>query len=105
MNLKKYKLFNNLLAWFVFLTALITYSLTVEPTVSLWDCGEFIASAYKLEVGHPPGAPLFMLLGRFFSLFAPSTNEVALMINYVSVLSSAFTILFLFWTITFFAKK
>ena len=105
MILKKYKLYNNLTAWVVFFIALITYSLTVEPTVSLWDCGEFIASSYKLEVGHPPGAPLFMLLGRFFSLFAPSTNEVALMINYVSVLSSAFTILFLFWTITYFAKK
>ena len=105
MTLKKFKLFNNLSAWLVFSIALITYSLTVEPTVSLWDCGEFIASAYKLEVGHPPGAPLYMLLGRFFSLFAPGPNQVALMINFVSVLSSAFTILFLFWTITYFAKK
>ncbi len=105
MTLKKYKFYNNITAWVIFFTALITYFLTVEPTVSLWDCGEFTASSYKLEVGHPPGAPLFMLLGRFFSLFAPTINEVALMNNYVSVLSSAFTILFLFWTVTYFAKK
>ena len=101
----KYKFYNNIIAWIVFLIALITYSLTVEPTVSLWDCGEFIASSYKLEVGHPPGAPLFMLMGRFFSLFTSSLEKVAVMINYVSVLSSAFTILFLFWTVTYFAKK
>jgi hypothetical protein len=105
MTLKQYKLYNTVMAWGVFLIALITYGLTVEPTVSLWDCGEFISSAYKLEVGHPPGAPLYMLLGRFFSIFAPSPEKVALMINYVSVLASAFTILFLFWSITYFAKK
>ncbi|MCF6366944.1 MAG: DUF2723 domain-containing protein [Bacteroidales bacterium] len=105
MTLNKYKQYNNILAWIAFLIALITYFLTVEPTVSLWDCGEFIASTYKLEVGHPPGAPLFMLIGRFFSLFTSNPQNVALMINSVSVFSSAFTILFLFWTITYFAKK
>ncbi len=105
MTEKQYKRYNNSIAWAVFLIALITYTLTVEPTVSLWDCGEFISSAYKLEVGHPPGAPLYMLLGRFFSLFAPSPDKAALMINLVSVFASAFTILFLFWTITYFSKK
>ncbi len=105
MTLNKYKFYNNIFAWLAFLIAVITYFLTVEPTVSLWDCGEFMASSYKLEVGHPPGAPLYMLIGRVFSLFAPSNADVAFMINSVSVLSSAFTILFLFWTITYFAKK
>lgn len=105
MTEKHYKRYNILAAWFAFFIALLTYSLTVEPTVSLWDCGEFTASAYKLQVGHPPGAPLFMLIGRVFSLFAPSTNEVALMINYVSVVASAFTIFFLYLSITYFAKK
>ncbi len=105
MTSKKYNLYNNVFAWVAFAIALTTYFLTVEPSVSLWDCGEFIPSSYKLEVGHPPGAPLFMLVGRIFSLFAPSKETVALMINSVSVLSSAFTILFLFWTITYFAKK
>ncbi|PID88346.1 MAG: hypothetical protein CSB06_00615 [Bacteroidia bacterium] len=100
-----YKLYNNLMAWVVFFVALLTYSLTVEPSVSLWDCGEFIVSSYKLEVGHPPGAPLFMLLGRFFSIFSSSPARIALMINYTSVLASAFTIFFLFLTITAFARK
>ena len=105
MNYQNYKKYNILLAWAVFLIAFITYYLTVEPTVSLWDCGEFIASSYKLEVGHPPGAPFFMLLARFFALFSSSPQHVAFMINLVSVTASAFTILFLFWTITYFAKK
>lgn len=105
MNQNKYKFYNNSLAWVAFLIAAITYYLTVEPTVSLWDCGEFLASSYKLEVGHPPGAPLFMMIGRVFSLFAPNPVLVAHFINTVSVFASAFTILFLFWTITYFAKK
>ncbi len=105
MTLNRYKRYNNITGWVVFLIALITYSLTVEPTVSLWDCGEFLASTYKLEVGHPPGAPLFMLLGRFFALFSPSPEKAALFINFISVTASAFTILFLFWSITYFAKK
>lgn len=103
--MKNYKLINIIAGWVVFLIAFITYYLTAEPTSSLWDCGEFIASAFKLQVGHPPGAPLFMIMARFFSLFAQDTAHVAKMINMVSVLASAFTILFLFWTITHLAKK
>jgi hypothetical protein len=101
-----YKLINNVVGWFSFLIAAVVYLMTIEPTASFWDCGEFIATAYKLEVGHPPGAPLFMILGRFFSLFAGGdVTKVAMMVNAMSALMSAFTILFLFWTITHFAKK
>jgi len=103
--MKSYRLLNISLGWLAFLVALITYVLTVEPTMSLWDCGEFIATAYKLEVGHPIGAPTFMIIGRLFSLFAPDTSKVALTVNLMSALASAFTILFLFWTITYLAKR
>jgi len=103
--MKEYKLINNIAGWIAFLIAAVTYLLTMEPTASFWDCGEFIATAYKLEVGHPPGAPLFMLLGRFFSLFTSDPESVAMMINALSALASAFTILFLFWTITHLARK
>ncbi len=102
---KKYKLINNYTGWFAFLIAAITYLLTMEPSVSYWDCGEFIATSFKLEVGHPPGAPLFMILARFFSIFAPSTEMVSVFINSLSALASAFAILFLFWTITHIARK
>jgi len=102
----KYTKMNRLIGWIVFLIATIVYFLTLEPTASWWDCGEYIATAYKLQVGHPPGAPLFQLLGRFFSLFAfGDTSNVAMMVNAMSALSSSFTILFLFWTITMLAKK
>jgi len=101
----KFKNINLLLGWASFAIALIVYLLTLEPTVSLWDCGEFIASSYKLQVGHPPGAPLFMILGRIFSLFTSNTEKVALMINAVSAFASAFTILFLFWTISHLLKR
>jgi len=97
---------NNLTGWIVFAIALITYTLTVERTASFWDCGEFIACAFKLQVPHPPGAPFFLLIGRIFSLFAfGDLTNVAYWVNMVSVLSSAFTILFLFWTITLLARK
>ena len=96
---------NNLLGWLTFSIAFFVYFLTIEPTVSFWDCGEYISTAYKLEVGHPPGAPLFQLLGRFFSLFATDVTNVAFMINLMSAMCSAFAILFLFWTITALAKK
>ena len=90
----------------VFLLAAITYLLTIEPTASLWDCGEFIASCLKLEVGHPPGNPVFMVMGNFFTNFAfGNTAKVAVMVNSMSALASAFTILFLFWTITHLARK
>lgn len=103
--LKKYNLFNNIFGWLSFLIAATVYLLTIEPTASFWDCGEFISSAYKFEVGHPPGAPFFMLTGKFFTLFASDPSHVAMMVNAMSGLLSAATILFLFWTITFFAKK
>ncbi|MBC8319396.1 MAG: DUF2723 domain-containing protein [Bacteroidetes bacterium] len=104
--MENFKKLNNLFGWIVFAIATTVYFLTLEPTASWWDCGEYIATAYKLQVGHPPGAPLFQLLGRFFSLFAFGNLEnVALMINIMSALSSSFTILFLFWTITMLAKK
>lgn len=103
--MKQYQRFNNLLGWTVFAIASTVYLLTIEPTASLWDCGEYIATAFKLQVGHPPGAPLFQILGRIFTLFAPETSKVALMMNSMSALSSGFTILFLFWTITMLARK
>ena len=91
-----YKKFNTLLGWLTFVIALITYVLTLEPTVSYWDCGEYIATAFKLQVGHPPGAPTFLLLGNFFSNFAfGDVTKVAYMINLMSAVFSALTILFL----------
>ncbi|NBU80912.1 MAG: DUF2723 domain-containing protein [Flavobacteriaceae bacterium] len=96
---------NTILGWTAFTIALITYSLTVEPTMSFWDCGEYISTAAKLEVGHPPGAPLFQILGAFFAMFATSKETIALMVNMLSVFSSAFTILFMFWSSTLLLKK
>ena len=96
---------NTILGWITFAIALITYTLTVEPTMSFWDCGEYIATAAKLEVGHPPGAPLFQMIGAFFALFAIDAEHIALMVNMMSVFSSAFTILFLFWSSTLLIKK
>lgn len=102
----EFRKLNRIIGWIVFAIATLVYFLTLEPTASWWDCGEYIATAYKLQVGHPPGAPAFQLIGRFFSLFAfGDTGKVALMINGMSALSSSFTILFLFWTITLLAKK
>ena len=101
LNFNRY---NNIFAWFTFAIACFVYFSSMEPTTSFWDCGEFIATAYKLEVGHPPGAPLFMLIARVVSMFVP-VEHAALMVNGLSALCSAFTILFLFWTITLFAKK
>ena len=96
---------NTLLGWVAFFIALVTYSLTVEPSMSFWDCGEYIATAAKLEVGHPPGAPLFQMVGAFFALFALNAKQIALMVNMVSVFSSAFTILFMFWSSTMVLRK
>ena len=102
MNFKRW---DRLVGWMVFAIAAATYLLTMEPSSSLWDCAEFIATSYKLEVGHPPGAPLFMLLARIATLFAPSTHYVPHMVNAMNCLSSAFCILFLFWTITHLARR
>ena len=103
MNFRKV---NNLTGWAVCLIACAVYLLTMEPTGSLWDCGEFVASAYKLQIPHPPGAPLFVLIGRFFIiLFGDEGSRAALAVNTMNALASGFTILFLFWTITHFARK
>ncbi|AWG20384.1 hypothetical protein FFWV33_02000 [Flavobacterium faecale] len=96
---------NTIIGWVTFAIALITYSLTVEPTMSFWDCGEYIATSAKLEVGHPPGAPLFQMIGAFFAMFATDAQHIALMVNMTSVFSSAFTILFMFWSSTMILKK
>lgn len=101
----KFKLFNNIGGWIVFAISAFTYLMTIEPTASFWDCGEFIATAFKLEVGHPPGAPFFMFIARFFTLFASDNAHVAMLVNAMSGVFSALTILFLFWTITYFAKR
>ncbi|MCW2117902.1 DUF2723 domain-containing protein [Flavobacterium sp. 7A] len=96
---------NTIIGWVTFAIALITYSLTVEPTMSFWDCGEYIATSAKLEVGHPPGAPLFQMIGAFFAMFATDIQHIALMVNMTSVFSSAFTILFMYWSSTMILKK
>ncbi|MCB2376018.1 DUF2723 domain-containing protein [Hymenobacter sp. BT635] len=104
--MRSYKSLNNLVGWLVFAIATLTYLLTLEPTASFWDCGEFIACSYKLLVPHPPGAPTFLLLGRLFSLFSfGDVTKVSVLVNFLSALSSSFTVLFLFWTITMLAKK
>jgi len=103
--MKNFKFANNLSGWIAFAIAAVTYFLTIEPTASFWDCGEFISTAFKLDVGHPPGAPFFMIIGRFFTNFASDPSQVAKMINSMSALFSALTILFLFWTITHLARK
>ena len=105
MEQKIFKRWNRIVGWAVFAVAALTYLLTIEPSSSLWDCGEFVATSYKLEVGHPPGAPLFMLLARIATLFAPSTYYVPHMVNGMNALASAFCILFLFWTITHIARR
>ncbi|MCD6354977.1 MAG: DUF2723 domain-containing protein [Prolixibacteraceae bacterium] len=103
--MRQSKIINNILGWIAFVIAGITYLSTMEPTASWWDCGEFIASAFKLEVGHPPGAPIQMILGRFFTLFAPDTANAAVMVNTMSALASAGTIMLLYWSIVRLATK
>jgi hypothetical protein len=101
----KFRQINNITGWFAFAIATIVYLLTIEPTASFWDCGEFIASGYKLIVGHPPGAPFFMLLMRFFTMLAPTKELIPIFANSLSALASSFTILFLFWSVTHLARK
>ena len=103
--MRNFKLWNNIIGWAVFAAATLTYLLTMEPTTSLWDCSEFIATSYKLEVGHPPGAPLYMLLARVASLFASSPENVPAMINGMNCVASGLCIMFLFWTITHLVRR
>ena len=104
--MQNFKKINNISGWAIFGIATLVYWLTVEPTASYWDCGEFIAVSYKLEVPHPPGAPLFLLIGRLFSFLALGNVEnVAYWINMISVFASGFTILFLFWSLTLLGRK
>src|SRR5450759_4687645 len=101
-----YRRWNNLTGWFVFIFSTVVYLMTLEPTVSFWDCGEFILAAFKLQIGHPPGAPLFLMMGRIATLFAGGdTTKVALAVNTLSALCSGLAIMFLFWTITRLVRK
>ena len=104
--MKTYNRINNLVGWGTFLLSALVYILTTEPSASFWDCGEFISTSYKLEVGHPPGAPLFMMIANFFTQFAfGDVSKVALMVNIMSCLAAAATIMFLFWSITHIARR
>ena len=104
--MRKYNIINNSLGWLCFAIAAVTYLLTLEPTVSFWDCPEFISQGYKLEVGHPPGNPIFMLAARFFVNFTGGdVTKVAVAVNTMSALLSAATILLLFWTITHLVRR
>ena len=109
MTERRYNILNNTFGWAVFAVAFavaaVTYLLTLEPSASFWDCGEYIAQSYRMEVGHPPGNPFFALTARFFSNFASSPDKVAICINAMSALLSAATILLLFWTITHLARR
>jgi hypothetical protein len=100
-----FKKWNTILAWFAFATAFVVYALTIEPTVSFWDAGEYILTSSKLQVGHPPGAPLFQMLGAFFSIFALEPSQIGMIMNLMSAVASAFTILFMFWTISILLVK
>ena len=103
--MKQYNKINNLVGWLTFLIAAFTYCSTIEPTASFWDCPEFITTGYKLEVGHPPGAPFFMLTANLFSQFVSDPSQVARMVNTMSALMSAACIMFLFWSVTCLAEK
>lgn len=103
--MSKYNQLNSVLGWLLFAISLATYTLTLEPTVSFWDCGEFISASYRLQICHPPGAPLFLMIGRVFSLMASDVSTVAFWVNMVSAVTSALTVMFMFWTITHLAKK
>ena len=104
MDNKKFTLWNRLTATVVFVISAIVYLLTIEPTASFWDCGEFIASSYKLEVGHPPGNPVFQLFARFFTMFTDGAHA-AVAVNALSAMCSALTIFFLYLTIVFFVDR
>ena len=100
-----FKLWNRSFGWGIFVIALFTYGFTVEPTASFWDAGEYISTSAKLQIGHPPGAPFYQMMGAFFSLFADGDENIALMVNFMSVLSSSFAILFLYLSLVILIKK
>ena len=100
-----FKKWNTILSWLCFAIALLTYALTIEPTVSYWDAGEYILTSSKLQVGHPPGAPLFQMMGAFFSIFSTEASQIGALMNMMSAVSSAFTILFMFWTISMLLRR
>jgi len=104
METRTFKKTDLLIGWVVFAISAAVYLATIEPTASFWDCGEFIASSYKLEVGHPPGNPTYQLLGRLFSMFG-SNQQAAMLINAMSALASAFCVLLLFWTISHLGRR
>ncbi|MEH6406603.1 MAG: DUF2723 domain-containing protein, partial [Leeuwenhoekiella sp.] len=101
-NFSKY---SKIFGWLAFAVALTTFSLTVEPTASFWDAGEYISTSSKLEIGHPPGAPFYQMLGAFFSIFAPDSTHVALAVNLMSCFASAFAVMFMFWSISLLLKN
>ena len=103
--MKQFKLVDNCLGWLAFVIAAFVYCSTIEPTASFWDCPEFISTGYKLEIGHPPGAPFFMLTANLFTQFVNDPSKVALMVNIMSALLSAATIMFLFWSISHLTRK
>ena len=105
MTAKQLTFWNRIVATEVFIIALLTFGLTVEPTASFWDAGEYISTSAKLQVGHPPGAPFFQMMGAFFALFATGPEKIALMVNLMSVFSSAFTVLFLYLSLTLLLRK
>ena len=105
MSEAKFRKINNIVGWLLFSVAMITYGLTVEPTASYWDAGEYISTSAKLQVGHPPGAPFYQMMGAIFSLFAANNESIALAVNFLSVISSAFVILFLYWSTTLVLAK
>ena len=103
--MKSFRIVDNALGWLAFLIAAFVYCSTIEPTASFWDCPEFITTGYKLEIGHPPGAPFFMLTANLFSQFVSDASQVARMVNTMSALLSAATILFLFWSISHLTRR
>ena len=103
--MKQFRLVDNILGWLAFAIAAVVYCSTIEPTASFWDCPEFITTGYKLEIGHPPGAPFFMLTANLFSQFASDPSQVARMVNIMSALLSATTIMFLFWSISHLTRR
>ena len=105
MTNTNFKKWNSRFGWITFIISLTVYALTIEPTVSFWDAGEYILTSAKLQVGHPPGAPLFQMIGAFFSTFAFDATQIGMMMNMMSAFSSAFTILFMFWSLTLLLNK